>query len=100
VGFSLCFIVVLTLKGNSTMETITMTKSEAFALGEWLSEWPENWSYRQVIDWLLNNDDYHYSEDEDDQRVWVWEPMEDFSGTQVVEYIENTRRHFERFTSD
>jgi len=82
------------------METITMTKSETFALGEWLSEWPDNWSYRQVIDWLLDNDDYHYSEDEDDQRVWVWEPMEDFSGRQIVEYIENTRKHFERFTSD
>lgn len=82
------------------METITMTKSQAFALGEWLSEWPENWSYEQVIDWLMNNEDPAYSDDEDDERVWVWEPMEDFSGTQVAGFIENTRCHFERVTND
>lgn len=80
------------------METMTMTKSQAFALGEWLSEWPDNWSYQQVIDWLLNNEDPAFQDAEDDERVWVWEPMEDFSGTQIAEYIENTRRHFERFT--
>ena len=82
------------------METITMTKSQAFALGEWLSEWPENWSYEQVIDWLLNSEDPAYSDAEDDERVWVWEPMEDYSGTQIADFIENTRRHFERVTSD
>jgi len=82
------------------METITMTKSQAFALGEWLSEWPENWSYEQVIDWLMNNEDPAYSDDEDDERVWVWEPMEDYSGTQVAGFIENTRCHFGRVTSN
>ena len=82
------------------METITMTKPQAFALGEWLSEWPENWSYEQVIDWLMNNEDPAYSDDEDDERVWVWEPMEDYSGTQVAGFIEDTRKAFERYTSD
>ena len=82
------------------METITMTKPQAFALGEWLSEWPENWSYEQVIDWLMNNEDPAYSDDEDDERVWVWEPMEDYSGTQVAVFIEDTRKAFERYTSD
>jgi hypothetical protein len=82
------------------METITMTKSQAFALGEWLSEWPENWSYEQVIDFLLNNEDPAYTDAEDHERVWVWEPMEDFSGTQVAGFIENTRCHFERATKD
>jgi len=82
------------------METITMTKSQTFALGEWLSEWPENWSYEQVIDWLMNNEDPAYSDAEDDERVWVWEPVEDCSGTQVAGFIENTRCHFERVTSD
>jgi hypothetical protein len=82
------------------MEAITMTRSQSFALGEWLSEWPDNWSYEQVIDWLLNNEDPAYSDAEDDERVWVWEPMEDYSGTQVAEFIENTRCHFERATSN
>lgn len=82
------------------METIEMTKSELFALGEWLSEWPEGWSYKQVINWLIDNDESHTYTDSDEERVWVWEPMEDHSGTQVAEFIENTRLHFERFTSD
>lgn len=82
------------------MKTITMTKSQAFALGEWLSEWPDNWSYEQVIDWLINNEDPAYSDAEDDERVWVWEPVEDFLGTQIAGFIENTRCHFERFTND
>lgn len=82
------------------METITMTKSQAFALSEWLSEWPDSWSYEQVIDWLINNEDPAYSDAEDDERVWVWEPVEDFSGTQIAGFIENTRCHFERFTND
>lgn len=81
------------------MKTITMTRSQAFALGEWLSEWPDNWSYEQVIDWLMNNEDPAYSDAEDDERVWVWEPMEDYSGTQVAVFIENTRCHFERATA-
>ena len=82
------------------MSTITeLSKSELFALGEWLSEWPENWTYKQVIDWLINNDDEHaYADDSNNDRVWVWELVEDYSGTQIAEFIENTRRNFERFT--
>ena len=76
----------------------TLSKSELFALGEWLSEWPEHWSYQQVIDWLIDNDESHAYSDNDDERVWVWEMVEDYSGTQIASYIANTRRHFERVT--
>ena len=76
----------------------TLSKSELFALGEWLSEWPEHWSYQQVIDWLIDNDESHVYADNDDERVWVWEMVEDYSGTQIASFIANTRRHFERVT--
>lgn len=75
-----------------------LSKAELFALGEWLSEWPDNWSYKQVIDWLIDNDESHAYANDDDERVWVWEMVEDYSGTQIAEFMENTRRHFERFT--
>ncbi len=77
----------------------TLSKSELFALGEWLSEWPEYWSYQQVIDWLIDNDESHVYSDNDDERVWVWEMVEDYSGTQIASFIANTRQHFERVTS-
>jgi hypothetical protein len=80
------------------MITVTeLSKSELFALGEWLSEWPDNWSYKQVINWLIDNNDSHTYASED-EKVWVWEMVEDYSGTQIADFIDNTRRHFERFT--
>ena len=83
------------------MQTIeTLSKSELFALGEWLSEWPESWTYRQVVNWLIDNsDDHAYADCEDDERVWVWELVEDYSGIQIADFIDNTRIHFERFTN-
>lgn len=83
------------------MKTINkLSKSELFALGEWLSEWPEHWSYQQVINWLIDNSDSHaYTDHDDDERVWVWELVEDCSGVEVANYIANTRKHFERFTN-
>jgi hypothetical protein len=76
----------------------TLSKSELFALGEWLSEWPEHWSYQQVIDWLIDNDESHAYTDDDEARVWVWEMVEDYSGTQIASFIANTRKQFERVT--
>lgn len=53
-------------------------KMERFALAQFLSEWPDDLTYKQVLENL-------YAEDED---VVVWQPFEDFPTYKVVEFIE------------
>jgi hypothetical protein len=68
-----------------------MKTSERFALNEWLSDYPEDMSYGEILE-LMSVDDWTIDE------ITVWEVVENFTLDQVSDFIENTRMHFERVT--
>jgi len=68
-----------------------MTKAERFALNQWLSDYPENLSYDEIIT-ILNNPETELTIDD----ICVWELVEGYNFTQVAEFIEDTRKAFER----
>jgi len=72
-----------------------MKTSEQFALDQWLSEYPENLTYQQIIDLMMNDNDVWVCDE-----ITVWETVEHFTLEQVVEFIEDTRRHFARVTNE
>lgn len=53
-----------------------MTKSEIFALSHTLSDWPDNKTYDEVQQMLLDGDDF----------MSVWEKMECWPIEDVLEY--------------
>ncbi len=71
-----------------------MKTSEHFALDEWLSEYPENMTYEQIIK-LLKSKKHTWKIDE----ITVWDVVEDCTLDQVAGFIESTKKHFERVTS-
>jgi len=70
-----------------------MKTSERFALNEWLSEYPDDMSYGEILE-LMSTDDWTIDE------ITVWEVVENFILDQVSDFIENTRMHFERVTEE
>jgi hypothetical protein len=69
-----------------------MKQSERFALMEWLSEFPDDKTYDEIIE-MLNVDDWI------DPDISVWEVVENYELSEVADMIENTRMHFESITS-
>ena len=65
-----------------------MKHSERFALMEWLSEFPDDKTYDEIIE-MLNVDDWSNPD------LSVWEVVESHDLSQVADFIENTRMHFE-----
>ena len=63
-----------------------MTHAEKFALGEWLSDYPEDLPYDDLIELMLDGDEL---------CVTPWEVVEHYSYRQIVEFIECTKEHFE-----
>ena len=61
-----------------------MKTSEKFALDEWLSEYPADATYDEVIDMIHD----------DDERVMAW-AIDESMGYAIVERIDCTRMHFE-----
>ena len=70
-----------------------MKKSERFALNEWLSDYPEDLDYYEILE-LMSQDDWSVD------GITVWEVVENFTLDQVSDFIENTRMHFERVTEE
>jgi hypothetical protein len=64
--------------------------AEAFALDEYLSEYPQNKTYQQVLDLVRK----------EDVRAQVSGDYEDFPGRPLVEMIESTKNSFLRYTKD
>ena len=59
-----------------------MTQSELFALSHTLSDWPDNKTYEEVQQMLIDGDDF----------MSVWEKMEDWSIEDVLEYQDELER--------
>jgi hypothetical protein len=68
-----------------------MTYSENFALNQWLSDYPSNLEYDEIII-ILKNAENEWTIDE----IWVWEIVEDCTLDQVAVFIEDTKNAFER----
>jgi len=70
-----------------------MKTSERFALNEWLSDYPDDLSYGEILE-LMSTDEWTIDE------ITVWEVVENYTLDQVSDFIENTRMHFERVTEE
>lgn len=68
-----------------------MKKSELFALNEWLSEWPKNATFDDVLYLLLDNND---------QTVIPWDAIEDHPRVSVAQFISSTQTHFAAVTNE
>lgn len=72
-----------------------MKLSEQFALNQWLTDYPEGLTYEEVIDLMLGDED-EWTHD----QITVWQTVEHFTLRQVVEFIEDTRKHFAAVTNE
>jgi hypothetical protein len=68
-----------------------MKQSERFALNEWLSEYPENKSFDDILYLLL---------DDEDDSVIPWEVVEDYPRRDIAQFISNTQTHFATVTNE
>ena len=71
-----------------------MKTSEHFALDEWLSDYPENLTYDEILEILRDPENTWHAD-----NVTVWEGVEDSTLDQIADYIESTKKHFERVTA-
>ena len=67
-----------------------MKKSERFALMEWLSEFPDDKTYDEIMEMMR---DFNHTWTHED--LSVWEVVENYELSEVADMIENTRMHFE-----
>jgi len=68
-----------------------MKTSEKFALNEWLSDYPLNATFDDVLYLLL---------DDDDESVTPWEVVQCYPRHSIVEFISNTQSHFAAVTDE
>ena len=65
-----------------------MKTSERFAINEWLSEYPEDKTYDEIIDLIY----------EEDESVIPWELVENHPPADLIQSMYNTKTHFEAVT--
>lgn len=67
------------------------TPAELFACNQWLSDWPEDMSYRQLIA-KLKRDTWLGA----DSEIFPWQIVEDCTGDQIAHFIHETKLAAER----
>jgi len=67
-----------------------MKQSERFALMEWLSEFPDDKTYEEIMEMMR---DFNHTWTHED--LSVWEVVENYKLSEVADMIDNTRMHFE-----
>ena len=72
-----------------------MKTSEAFAIDEWLTETPDFASYWDIMESLENAKGWDEIED-----IVPWEVVENYPPSQVAEFIDMTRKHFEKTVTE
>lgn len=65
-----------------------METSERFAINEWLSEYPNDKTFEEIMDLIY----------ERDESVTPWELVEHYPAADLIEIIYNTKMHFESVT--
>ena len=78
------------------MNTLRET-AETFALNQWLSDYPADMSYAEIIEQISANK-HRYSSCVDE--IYVWVVAEDFSGRELAETIDDTRNAFMRHAGE
>ena len=71
-----------------------LTKAERFALNQWLSDFPDDLSYRKIMAILMAAENTWSHND-----IAVWAVVEDCTLEQVAGFIDNTRLSFEAVTA-
>ena len=66
-----------------------MKTSERFAINEWLSDYPNDATFDEIMDLIR----------EDDESVTAWELVEHYPAADLIEIIYNTKIHFEFVTN-
>jgi hypothetical protein len=67
-----------------------MTHAEAFALNQWLSDYPAFMTYDEIIELMIGDEDEWTHE-----LISVWQTVEHFTLRQVADFIDGTRHHFQ-----
>jgi hypothetical protein len=70
-------------------------RAQDFALNQWLSDYPEDMSYEDILACLCDPDNTWTCE-----NISVWVAVETFPLSQVAEFIEDTRVAFDVATRD
>lgn len=65
-----------------------METSERFAVNEWLSDYPEDKTFDEIMDLIY----------EEDESITPWELVENYPTADLIEVIYNTKIHFETVT--
>ena len=71
-----------------------MKLSEQFALNQWLSDYPDDMTYEEVIAALKVENQWMVDD------IDVWYLVENNTTDQVAMFIEDTKQAFERATAD
>lgn len=86
--------------GNNLFDThkeasllLTSVYAKHFALDEWLSDYPEDKTYEEIIEMMVGGADEDDSEWVHDQ-ISVWQTVEHFTLRQVADFIDDTKAHF------
>lgn len=69
---------------------IRMKVSERFALGQWLSDYPDDKTYDEVLSMIT----------EEHEDIILWETIENYPPESVIEMIDDTRSSFESSADD
>ena len=70
-----------------------MKASEQFALNQWLSDYPDDMTYEEIIQ-ALRVEEWNVDD------ITVWYLVENNTTDQVAMFIEDTKEAFERATAD
>jgi hypothetical protein len=70
-----------------------MKTSEKFALNEWLTEYPDNLTFEEIIGLMLAGGWTH-------DQLTVWQTVENFTLDQVAHFICDTQTHFANVTDE
>lgn len=79
---------------DSSITENKLSVAERFALDEWLTEYPDDMTYDEIIA-LLNVENQWMVDD-----ITVWYLVENNTTDQVAMFIDNTKEHFEEVTAD
>ena len=71
-----------------------MKASEQFALNQWLSDYPDDMTYEEIITALKVDNQWMVDD------ITVWYLVENNTTDQVAMFIEDTKEAFERATAD
>ena len=65
-----------------------LTYGEQFALDEWLSKYPENMAYADILKLIAESD---WSNED----FFLWDIFENIPMSQIADFIDETREHFD-----